>query len=141
MSTRKKTNEQSSTSSAKNEIFYVGVQDPAECRKDILESTRALVLMLQSYHAFKKVREQKELETKNLKDVTKQIEVLISKLKRELPKTRLREKAPAAEQTQTTAKQHRAVPAQEKPQRRHMNEVERLETELADIERKLNILG
>ncbi len=41
------------------EVFYVGVTDPAELRKDILESIKDIITVLKTYENFKSVREEK----------------------------------------------------------------------------------
>ncbi|MBW3013377.1 hypothetical protein KY325_04240 [Candidatus Woesearchaeota archaeon] len=118
------------------EVFYVGVTDPAELRRDVLESIKDIITILKTYENFKSVREEKAKQTLKLKDLVAQITLLINKLKRELPKTRIRAKP---------EKEIKAIERKEEVKmvqvpRKKMSEIEKLEAELTDIEKKLSLL-
>ena len=117
------------------EIFYVGIKDPRELRRALLESTKDVVVFLKTYDNLKSIRLKKFEETQKLKLVVEELSRLMAKLQRELPKTRLRivseEKARKAKST-----------AKQKPKPKvSASDVEKLELELKDIEEKLKSLG
>ena len=43
------------------EIFFVGVSDPVEVRRNLLEASRAMVQSLQRYENFKELKNEKEI--------------------------------------------------------------------------------
>ncbi len=116
---------------AEEEVFFVGLNNPEEIRRDILESTKDIIAVLRTYENFKKVRAEKAQNVSHLKVIVKELDVLIVRLKHELPKTRLREKETSAKPAaQSVSKQVR--------QEKKMTEMEKLEMELAEIEHKLS---
>lgn len=115
------------------EIFYVGIKDPTEIRRNLLESTKDVVTFLKSYENFKKVRAEKVEEISKLKATIEDITRLINKLNRELPRTRLR----AEPQPEKKAKTVRRAPVPKKPR---LSDVEKLGKELEEIENKLKTL-
>jgi hypothetical protein len=117
------------------ELFYVGVRDPTEVRRNLLESSRELVVFLKTYENFKRIRIQKVEEINKLKLLINQISRTINKLRRDLPKTKLREKS---EETIKKGGERRIVKMPVKV--KAMSDVERLESELTDIEEKLKLL-
>ena len=74
----------------KEEVFYVGMKDPIEVRRSILESSKEMVQYLQRAERFKKVRAKKAEQLARLRAIMKDISLLARKLKSALPKTKLR---------------------------------------------------
>ena len=124
------------------EPFYVGIDDPSEIRRTILESTRDVVQHLQRAERFIGVRKEKLEQINRLKALIKEITKQVNRLKSILPKTKLRAisgkkpqakpfvfKAPKIEETERKA---------EKP--RPSTELEKLEAELGEIESRLGKL-
>jgi len=63
------------------EVFFIGIREPREVRKDLLESLKDSIEILKAYEDFKNVRIRKvELLTK-LKEVMRQIDLTMNKLK------------------------------------------------------------
>ncbi|MBW3014979.1 hypothetical protein KY330_01000 [Candidatus Woesearchaeota archaeon] len=135
----------------KKEIFYVGVKDPIEIRRTLLESSKEMVHAMQRYERFKEVRKEKIDEVQNLKEIISEIKKLANKLKQLLPETELRIKAnkekvnmlkkKSANKQKTEIKKAQVI---EKPlvmpKPRATSELEKLEAELANIENKLGKL-
>ena len=117
------------------EIFYVGVKDPRELRRSLLESTKDIVVFMKTYDNLKSFRLKKFDEMQKLKVLIEELSRLIAKLQRELPKTRLRV---VPEEKGRKAK----AAAKQKPKPKvSASDVEKLELELNDIEQKLKSLG
>jgi len=125
------------------EIYYVGVKDPIEVRRSVLESSKELVQYLQRAERFKKVRVEKAAEIVKLKQTMKEISSLIKKLKAALPKTNLRtklgrhEKEAKAKAIQKTIKEIPVAPKKEVSKEKPQTELQKLEAELAEIESNL----
>jgi len=117
------------------EIFYVGLKDPTEVRRNLLESSKEIVVFLKTYENFKRIRILKVQEINKLKLLIQEASRLINKLRRDLPKTRLREKSEATVKKGGTRRV--SIPPRTKT---GMGEVEKLESELAAIEEKLKLL-
>ncbi|MCK4589311.1 MAG: hypothetical protein KAT77_02630 [Nanoarchaeota archaeon] len=162
----------------KEEVFFVGVQDPLEVRRNILETSKEMVQFLQQHEKLKTLRNEKQEAIKRLREDVRQLKLYINKLRKALPKTKLRihlhqehkifkcdrcdkefksrqsltkhhklhskkkkvkvikkaAKKPVAKETQAKL----APPVMEKP--KPMTDIEKLESELADIENKLGRL-
>jgi rhodanese-related sulfurtransferase len=121
----------------KKEIFYVGVRDPTEVRRNILEASKDIVVFLKTYENFKRVRIEKVQEVNNLKLLIDQITRIMNKLRRELPKTRIREKS---EETIQKTGGRRVVRIPPKKASGASSELDRLEAELNEIDQKLRML-
>lgn len=130
------------------EIFFVGVEDPIELRRSILESSKEIVQYLQRFERFKKVRSEKASEIVKLRIQTKEINKLVRQLKLLLPKTKLRRKVPKPEEP----KEIKRTPIMEeeiepvkipipKIEAKPMSDIEKLEAELSEIEDRLGKLS
>ena len=141
-------------------VFFVGIREPNQVRRAILESSKDSLHALQQYERFKAVRIEKTKEILRLKRILKETDNLMVKLKAKLPKTSIRVKAEKASRESQqiipievfeTKKLHRkndkksvknkevSKPVFIKPRR--LTEVEKLESELNDIEKKLGDIG
>lgn len=169
--------------SEKEEVFFVGVQDPLEVRRNILEVSKEMVQFLQQHEKLKTMRNEKEESIKRLKEDVRQLKLYISKLRQVLPKTKLRvqlhkeheifkcercdkefksaqnltkhrkthgskkvkkikavaKKAPMKKAASKETQVKLAPPVMAKP--KPMTDIEKLESELADIENKLGRLS
>ena len=70
--------------------FFVGIYDPVDVRRNILESSRLIVNSLLSYSKLEKIRTQKILMLRGMKKTMKELDMLVSKLQERLPETHLR---------------------------------------------------
>ncbi len=133
----------------KEEVFFVGVKEPIEIRRNILEASREMVLLLQLYEKFKAVREEKRHEMEKLRGLVREIAQLVSRLKKHLPKTSLRALPLGEIKRQVKEVEIRekvpvhfvAEKQEEKTLTEELTELEKLEAELASIEQKLNHLA
>ena len=132
----------------KEEVFYVGVKDPIEIRRSLLESSKEIVQYLQRAERFKATRTEKAEQIAKLKQTMREITSLTRKLKTALPKTQIRArlhkheeevlKEELIEKNIEAAKEKDKVEEEEiKEKPAGMSELEKLETELGEIESRL----
>lgn len=112
----------------KEDIFYVGIKNPLELRKNLLENSKNIIKNLQRHEHFKAIREEKIEQIMKLKSVMNDIKKLNIRLKAELPKTELRAKR------EKPAPSKKTTSLRKTPKK---SEIERLEKELDFIESKL----
>lgn len=112
------------------DVFYVGVKDPAGLRKDCLLGSKALLDILKRFENSKDLRSQKLTYITELKRVFDEILVLNRKLRTKLPKVA---DEPVIEQKEKVSRAVKAKPIS----RTHMDI---LEDELAKIEERLEAL-
>ena len=112
---------------ADEENYYVNVKEPADLRKSLLETSRQVVLSLQKYEHFKINKMKKKDELDKLKKTLREINQLISQLKKELPAKKIKSLSKVK------------IPAKGIPKGKK-GEIAGLESDLADIERKLGAL-
>lgn len=119
--------------------FYVGVRDPVEVRKSILETSKAVIHDLQSYERLLETRGKKREALSRLKKKVDEINALLEQLRKVLPEVRVESEKPAAmPKLRTAPVKHRIqIVARPKPK----TEIEKLNDELKDIESKLGSLG
>tara|TARA_Y100000034_G_scaffold61196_2_gene74303 strand:- start:13626 stop:14048 length:423 start_codon:yes stop_codon:yes gene_type:complete len=131
---KKKTRTKKKKHVPKKELFYVGVRNSVDVRRNILESTKEFVQVLQMYSNFIKLRGDISDKVEKLQKDIKKIKALNSRLKRLMPDTGLRaglvkKKKPKKEKQEKTHKKKHAKP---------VSELDQLESELNMIESKLN---
>lgn len=118
------------------EELFVGIKDPVEVRRNVLESLKEIVTLMQKQETERQVREEK-LETLNkMRKNLREINSLIGKLKGELPLL------PAQPKPKPVTVQ-KAIPQVKEPEVKPSKigpEIDKLEKELADIEAKLSKL-
>lgn len=113
--------------------FFIRVADPIELRRNILESSRMLILSLQRYERYKQLMHEKLKGISTLNQTIKEIQALMTKLKNEIPKTN--KQTPPMRQTK------KEVSLKEKEAPVVKSELEKLEEELSHIEGKLKDLS
>ncbi len=113
------------------EVYYVNVREPVQTRKNILETSRKVVLALQKYEAFKLRHDKKQDLVNRIRTNFKEINELISRLKKELPQVKLKKKVSVPEEKKPVTKKKAA---------KGKKELGDLEQELKDIEMKLKEL-
>ena len=127
--------------------LYVGIENPQEFRRSLLEASKSVIRALQRYEGISGIRERKFREMERYKQLANELAGLLRQLKNELPNYNLKslprsaaigfEARPAAELGGT------GVMAEERIKTQHtkkLTEVERLEQELGQIEEKLRSL-
>jgi len=111
--------------------FFVGIKDPVEVRRSVLEASKKLIETLQRFEQFKENRKKKIEYIESLKKVIADIGKLNTKLKNILPKTNLRIPSELLKEKDV------GPVIVEKAEKTGLGE---LDKELKDIEEKLNHL-
>ena len=111
----------------KEEVFYVGLSNSREMRRDILESMKESIIILRTSDRMKSKRAEKVEKILELKKVISDIDSLIGRIKRRLPKARSR----------LAVAELPSKPVKETPKK---SDIEKLEEDLAAIEDKLGRL-
>ena len=75
-----------------DDVFYVGVSQPMEVRRRVLECSKEAVQFLQRHEKLKTIREEKFDATLQLRTDVRELKSLMNKLKGVMPKTSLRVK-------------------------------------------------
>src|SRR3990172_7282455 len=110
-----------------NELFFVGIRDPIELRKELLTSSKNLIDSLRRYEAYKDVKEEKLRHVMELKRVFDELLVMNKKLRNKMPHIPIKA-AP------TLARETREMPVQKgKPVKMTRSKIDVLEDELAKI--------
>jgi hypothetical protein len=145
-------------SEEESNVFYVGMRDPIEMRRSILESSKEMVQYLQRAEKFKSIRSEKAEQVAKLKDIMAELAKLVNKLKTALPKTHLRtrmhkheeeimketlvrEIREAKEEMEVTERSNITREPQKRAMKQPVTELEKLEAELSAIESKLTRLS
>ncbi len=114
-----------------NDNFYVGVKKPKELRKSLLESSKKIIENLKDYERIMSIREEKSRKTAEFKEKVDEIMELFSFLKKTFPRQGI----------QTEAKENPKAKKGKQTQKKvkiENEEIARLETDLAEIEARLN---
>jgi hypothetical protein len=116
------------------ELFFVGIRDPIELRKELLTSSKNLIDSLKRYEAYKSVKEEKLRHIMELKRVFDELLVLNKKLRNKLPHIPVKA-AP------TLARETKEMPtAKGRSVKLSKSKIDVLEEELAKIEERLGSL-
>ena len=119
------------------EVLFVKVNDPINMRRGILGCLKDIMSVLERFEKFKTSRERRFKDVAKLKQTLSDINKLISRLKSDLPKTSLKVEPIKSKKPEFT------LPKKPKHviHKREKSEFERLEAELADIEKKIRHIG
>jgi len=74
----------------KPDLYYVGVQDPVEVRRNVLEVSRDMVQFLQQHQKLAALRNEKQEAIVHLRSDVEQLKKLVNRMRKVLPKTKLR---------------------------------------------------
>jgi hypothetical protein len=118
------------------ENFFVGIQNPAELRRELLEASKRMVEVLKRYENFRDKRAQKKALIEQLRRIMNDLNRMNSKLKQFMPKSNIRVPHEMLA-VQPKAAALPAVRSEPKP----VTELDRLEMELGEIEGKLSKIG
>ena len=129
------------------ELFFVEIKEPSEVRKNILETLKDILEVLQRFEKFRHIRHEKLENIQKLRLLLREENKLFGQVKAKLPQTNLRA-ITVRETPKLTKKAHRkkagkgktAQVKSEKPQKKEMTDIEKLESELTAIESKLKSL-
>ncbi|MBS3128170.1 hypothetical protein J4410_03420 [Candidatus Woesearchaeota archaeon] len=121
------------------EMYYIGIKEPMEVRRELLMSSRGIIQTLKRYETFKTLREEKLNSVYELKRVMEEIAVLNRKLKRRLPASKIR-MMELLQDKKAEQKETPQIRVQERV-KEEKTRLELLESELDKIENRLNELG
>lgn len=125
----------------KEDLFYVNLEDPVSIHREILKSTKNTLSSLKRYEAFRNIRNIKIEKLTELKHVMGEINLLVNRLRGELPSTGLRAISEKKQQASTKTKPEKPPKQEQKKQMpKPVSKIEKLEEELDDIESKLRNL-
>jgi hypothetical protein len=134
----------------KSEEFYVEIEDSVELRRQMLETSKELISILQQYEEIKSIDTEKIKEIEQFKSTLKEIGGDIIRLKGMMPKVKLsslprketfirelkyrapKEEAPEPEKTEAAPEGQTEQPP--------VTNANKLESDLQDIEKKLQDL-
>ncbi|MDO8740285.1 MAG: hypothetical protein Q7J54_01780 [Candidatus Woesearchaeota archaeon] len=127
---------------SEEDLFYIGIKEPTSMRREILETSKLIVQLLQRYENFRLLKAEKTGEIVKLRSAVNDINSLFFKLRAELPKTKLRSKVPEEEAEEKPKKEKRSkkdikVPAEKTKK----SSVDELEDQLKEIEARLGNLS
>lgn len=114
-------------------LFFVGIRDPIELRKELLTSSKNLIDSLKRYEAFKDVKEEKLQHVMELKHVFDELLVLNKKLRNKMPHIPIKAAPPILRET-------REMPVKGRSIKLSKGKIDVLEEELAKIEERLGSL-
>lgn len=120
------------------DIFFVEVKEPEEVRKNILESLKEILESLQRFEKFKETRKDKIYHINKLKNIVKDANKLVFDLKGYFPETKIRTVKAISKATER--KKPGIRKKGEATERKPMTELQKLESELSEIEGKLESL-
>ncbi len=118
---------------SEDELFYVGINEPSEIRKNLLLSSKTILTSLKKYEQIKNLRKQKAEYIIQLSSNMREITTLMNKLKSNLPNAKIRH---------LDIKPTKQEPEQKKSEEpkkmvKFASEIEKLEREIAMVEQKL----
>lgn len=117
--------------------FFVGIYDPIDVRRNLLENSKEIIKSLQSFDTLVKIRHQKTKLYKEMKDVMNELGLLITKLKSKLPKAHLRK---AIEKNQPRRAMAARIGTELKSSSKEgfVSELKKLEQEMKNIEKEIS---
>lgn len=117
--------------------FFVGVYDPIDVRRNLLENSKELIKSLQSFDTLLKIRHQKVRAYRETREVMNELDLLIAKLKSGLPKAHLRK---AIEKKRPKRIMSTRIPTDSKSdsRERFISELKKLEREMKNIEKEIS---
>ena len=119
----------------KKDSLFVKIDDPLNLRKKALESSKEVIECLQNYEALKAIRKEKLKNIMKLKTNMNKVSSLISRLRSKLPKTTINIKEGSKpEVVVKEAPKPTIKPAAN-------TEIDKLQSDLDEIESKLNALS
>ncbi len=72
------------------EPLYVGIADPVDLRKDLLNASRILISSLKEYEKFNAIKEEKSQYLSEFTKTVREINILNRRIKQLMPKTRIK---------------------------------------------------
>jgi hypothetical protein len=121
----------------KQEDFFVGIYDPVDVRRAILESSKEIISSLQSYEKLEKLRYEKLANINKMKTIMKELDLLITKLKTKLPKSYLRKAGEMEQDKKEMVYSNRTQKTKTTASPSLSSDLDRLEEQMRGIEKEL----
>ena len=117
------------------DIFFVEVDNPGDVKRNILESLKEIVENLQRFEKFKETRKDKVDNVNKLRNIIKEINKLVPRLKQSFPEAKIRAIKTVSRQPKMKVVKGKNISVEKikKPP----TELQKLEDELGQIESKL----
>jgi len=123
------------------DLFFVGINDPVSLRREILLSTKNSIFFLKKNEEIKELRIKKIEKIMQFKNDMKELNALMNKLKEKLPKAKIRLKSDSNARAREGKMERREIKTKlVRSEPKKISELEKLEFELTDIEKKLERL-
>ncbi|MFH2019835.1 MAG: hypothetical protein ABIJ34_00320 [archaeon] len=73
-----------------DKTLFVGVYEPVDVRRNILEASKEIVGTLQTHEKLENLRKQKLVAYQQMKDLVSELDLLVGRLKKALPRSDMR---------------------------------------------------
>ena len=107
--------------------FFVGIYNPKDVKRNVLESSRQILDSLQSNVKLKKIRYEKIKYYEQMNKVMNELDLLISRLQKKLPKSKIRKSY--SRETENTASQPGMTKVEE--------QLSKIEKEFSNLNKKI----
>ncbi|MDP6648248.1 MAG: hypothetical protein QGH34_02555 [Candidatus Woesearchaeota archaeon] len=121
-------------------IFFVEVRESDEIRRDVLESIKEIVKNLQRFENFKEIRKKKIESINRLEKAISEVSKIIPDLKKSLPGVKIRAVGKRKSRRKKVITKGKKTP-EEIAKRKPVTELQKLESDLSEIENKLQGLS
>lgn len=112
--------------------YFVGIYDPLDVRRNILESSKHIIKSLECHDTIEKIRHEKVKSVKEMRKIMSELELLSSKLKNRMPKKDIRKVDPEKKEDDANFDHaHQNT--------RFTQELKKLEEQLRGIEKELSV--
>jgi chromosome segregation ATPase len=138
---KKKAKRTVSQKAQKSDSYHIGLMQPDELRRLILEPTREVIQFLQSYEQFTSVIAEKRALIFSLKGHLNEIRADINELQSLLPKTKTQAEATSFKIRKELQEEQKIIKPKMPVRKKPIPEEATLEKELSEIEKKLEMLG
>ena len=118
------------------EDFFVGIYDPIDVRRNILEGSKEIIKSLESHDRLKQIRKEKLKQYQFMKKIMRELDALIDRLEEELPKSHIR-KAIQKEKPEPVVIKKKVYNSEEE----YAEQLKKLGKELKKVEKELVSLG
>jgi hypothetical protein len=115
----------------KEDDYFVGIYEPLDVRRNLLESSKEIIKSLQANENLQRTREMKLRLYREMKRIMEELDLLISKLSKRLPKSGLRK----ALENDSKKISHRVIQVNNP---KFNSELEKLEQQLRNVEKDLS---
>lgn len=117
--------------------YYVGIHNPKNIRRELLGCSKSVIVCLKRFERLRGLRENKYITANGFRDKVREINFLIDKLNKILPKSDV-ESLPISKISEPKPMRREELPPQElSPKYEEMSELQRLEADLERIEARL----